>query len=68
MYVSVIYVFQLVLINMTAPITTYCHMGYDVCLSYIALSELAGRKVTIITGGIIFTTGGAVQTASVYVW
>ena len=34
----------------------------------VALSEVMGRKMAIIIGGVIFTIGGALQTASFFLW
>lgn len=37
-------------------------------MPFLALSEVVGRKIALIIGGIIFTIGGTVQTASFYLW
>ena len=39
---------------------------YDFFFS--ALSDFIGRRLTIVIGGVVFTIGGAVQSASFFIW
>ena len=41
---------------------------YGSAIFFSAISDLIGRKLTIVIGGVVFTIGGAVQSASFFIW
>ncbi len=42
--------------------------AYTINFFYIALADIGGRKLAIISGGTVFALGGAIQAGAVLIW